>query len=624
MQSKINENKDQVKREEKLVLEVYEDFTTRQKARLPLERQWQLNMNFLTGNQYQKVTSHGEIADENKTFFWQNRGVFNHIAPIMETRLAKLREVSPVISVRPKSDDDKDVLDANLSEKLIEETFKVAGIDKTVKKVTAWSETCGTGFYKIVWNNSGGQELGKLDGQSVFEGEVEIIPVSPFEIFPDNLYVEDIKDCNSIIHARVMSTKDVFNKYGVLVEGEDVDVYDLTCLEGNSIAKKKDKSVIHDAVTVIERYEKPSKEMPDGRLITIAGGKLLYEGTLPYINGERGSKTFPFVKQNSIVNAGRFFGYSVIERLIPVQRAFNAVKNRKHEFLNRLSMGVMMVEDGSIDVDDLVEEGLSPGKVLVYRQGAKTPEIMSETNMPEDFTEEENKLINEFVIISGVSDVTSSSANASVSGSTALEILIEQDNSRMLPVAQEIRECYLEIARQTVRLYAQFMAGAKVIRRRDAFGKIKLFCVEKNALVSDDVYLENENELLYSNRQRKDMIFKLYDSGILTDEDGRLRPSVKAKVLSLLGYKDLDYAKGLYQLHEEKAQNENERMRREEVNVDEIDDHALHVDEHIRYALSEYNDMHEKTKERFYAHVKAHRQKLKENNGENNDGTTNQ
>jgi hypothetical protein len=364
--------------------------------------------------------------------------------------------------------------------------------------------------------------------------------------------------------------------------------------------------------------------MPDGRLITIAGGKLLYEGTLPYINGERASKTFPFVKQNSIVNAGRFFGYSVIERLIPVQRAFNAVKNRKHEFLNRLSMGVMMVEDGSIDVDDLVEEGLSPGKVLVYRQGAKTPEIMSETNMPEDFTEEENKLINEFVIISGVSDVTSSSANASVSGSTALEILIEQDNSRMLPVAQEIRECYLEIARQTVRLYAQFMAGAKVIRRRDAFGKIKLFCVEKNALVSDDVYLENENELLYSNRQRKDMIFKLYDSGILTDEDGRLRPSVKAKVLSLLGYKDLDYAKGLYQLHEEKAQNENERMRREEVNVDEIDDHALHVDEHIRYALSEYNDMHEKTKERFYAHVKAHRQKLKENNGENNDGTTNQ
>ncbi len=541
MQSKINENKDQVKREEKLVLEVYEDFTTRQKARLPLERQWQLNMNFLTGNQYQKVTSHGEIADENKTFFWQNRGVFNHIAPIMETRLAKLREVSPVISVRPKSDDDKDVLDANLSEKLIEETFKVAGIDKTVKKVTAWSETCGTGFYKIVWNNSGGQELGKLDGQSVFEGEVEIIPVSPFEIFPDNLYVEDIKDCNSIIHARVMSTKDVFNKYGVLVEGEDVDVYDLTCLEGNSIAKKKDKSVIHDAVTVIERYEKPSKEMPDGRLITIAGGKLLYEGNLPYINGERASKTFPFVKQNSIVNAGRFFGYSVIERLIPVQRAFNAVKNRKHEFLNRLSMGVMMVEDGSIDVDDLVEEGLSPGKVLVYRQGAKTPEIMSETNMPEDFTEEENKLINEFVIISGVSDVTSSSANASVSGSTALEILIEQDNSRMLPVAQEIRECYLEIARQTLRLYAQFMAGAKVIRRRDAFGKIKLFCVEKNALVSDDVYLENENELLYSNRQRKDMIFKLYDSGILTDEDGRLRPSVKAKVLSLLGYKDLDY-----------------------------------------------------------------------------------
>ena len=101
MQSKINENKDQVKREEKLVLEVYEDFTTRQKARLPLERQWQLNMNFLMGNQYCDIGYNSDIREFDKEFFWEHREVFNHIASITETRLAKLHNVRPTMTVIP-------------------------------------------------------------------------------------------------------------------------------------------------------------------------------------------------------------------------------------------------------------------------------------------------------------------------------------------------------------------------------------------------------------------------------------------------------------------------------------------------------------------------------------------
>ena len=85
-------------------------------------------------------------------------------------------------------------------------------------------------------------------------------------------------------------------------------------------------------------------------------------------------------------------------------------------------MGVMTVEDGAVDTDDLSEEGLSPGKVLVYRQGFKAPEMMSENQLPPDFKDEEEKLLNEFVIISGVSDVASSKENATVTSGTALEI----------------------------------------------------------------------------------------------------------------------------------------------------------------------------------------------------------
>jgi len=586
------------------------DFEARQKERVALERQWELNMNFLHGNQYCDVNSRGEITDESKSFYWQNRGVFNHIAPIIDTRLAKFASVTPSVSVRPKTDDDKDVEAASLAEKLIESAFRKTSFNEVVKKVTVWSETCGTGFYKVVWDGKGGAKLGVVDGKEVFEGEVKVIPVSPFEIFPDSLSVENIEDCESLIHARVMTVGAIKEKYGVQLLGESIGVQSLTKQTALSL-NDRDKDVLHDAAIVIERYEKPSQSFPNGRLVTVAGGKLLYVGELPYMNGENGVRSYPFVKQCANPIAGNFFGASIIERLIPVQRAFNAVKNRKHEFLNRLSMGIMTVEDGSIDVDDLAEDGLSPGKVLVYRQGSKAPEIMSDMTMPTDFNEEENKLLNEFVIVSGVSDVSSSSANATVSSGSALQILIEQDNARLVMPAEIIRTCRLDVARQIIRLYSQFSAGVRAIKCLDEFNKTRIVYADRRAAESDDVYLENENELLYTHGQKNDMIFKLYESGLLCDEGGRIRSSVKERVLSLLGYKELDYNRGIARLQEEKAKEENDKLKKGEIPIDKIDDDNVHVDEHVRYVLSEYNDLNEKQKENYYAHIDAHKQRLK-------------
>lgn len=604
---KIDKNeKDKFK--EDLIADVKADFENRRKARVENERQWELNMNFISGNQYCGINARGDLEDKDRDFFWQEREVFNHVAPVIESRLARFSRVSPLFSVRPKTDDDKDVNGAAIAEKLLASAFEKYDLDETVKKVTVWSETCGTGFYKIVWDNRGGNAVGEADGETVFEGDVKIIPVSPFEIFPDSLFSEELDDCFSIIHARALPVREIKEKYGVAVAGENLDVFGL--FKSDS-AKSGAKTTIENAAIVIEKYEKPSAEFPSGRLITVAGDELLYYGELPYKNGKNGARTFPFVKQVCLKAAGRFFGASITERLIPVQRAFNAVKNRKHEFLNRLSMGVMKVEDGSLDVDDLESEGLPPGKVLVYRQGSSAPEMMGGLSMPSDFNEEEEKLLNEFVTISGVAEVSSSMSNANVASGTALEILVEQDNERLIVSAETIRKCYLEIARQVIRLYAQFAAGVRMIKIRDSFNKTRITYVDKSAVNSDDVYLENENELLYSHSQKKEMIFKLYQSGLLTDETGDLRPATKEKVLSLLGYKDLDYQKGVSEMQSEKAQKENERIRKREVHAEEVDDDEIHLDEHTRYILSEYDELNEEEKQRLFAHLKEHKDRIK-------------
>ncbi|MBQ9104419.1 MAG: hypothetical protein IJY57_05000 [Clostridia bacterium] len=608
--TKSLEQKAKEKAQKELVAFVKADFERRRKERVALERQWELNLNFLKGNQHCRIGLSGNVEKEEKEYFWQSKEVFNHISPIMETRLARLSRVHPEISVRPKSDDDEDVSKASIAEKLLSGAFKSAGLTETVRRANTWSETCGTAFYKVVWNSKSGMKTGIVDGEEVREGEVEISVVSPFEIFPDNLYAEKITDLKSIIHAKAVPVSVIRERYGVSLAGGDIDVFGLTPL--NNYNSQNDERKIQDAVIVIERYDAPSLEYPKGRLITVAGDKLLYNGELPYLNGENGARTFPFVKQDSLPIAGSFFSASIVERMIPVQRAFNAVKNRKHEFLNRLCTGVLTVEDGAVDLDDLEGEGLSPGKVLVYRQGSKAPEMMDESAMPPDFDLEEEKLLNEFISISGVSEVSTASKNANLSSGSALELLVEQDNERLVMNAESIRNCYLEMARQTLRLYAQFISGLKAVSYKDAFGRTKICYADKSTALADDVYLESENELSSTPNKQKETLFRLYDSGLLFDNDGKLRPTTKEKLLSLLGYKDLDYQKGLSRLHEEKAQNENEKIREFGVEVDEIDDHGIHIDEHIRYALSEYEELSEEEKKRIFNHINTHKQIIKE------------
>lgn len=65
----------------------------------------------------------------------------------------------------------------------------------------------------------------------------------------------------------------------------------------------------------------------------------------------------------------------LVDMLIPCQRSYNALKGRYAEYINRLSTGVIVVEDGSADIDELAEDGFTSGKVIVYRQGSVPPTI---------------------------------------------------------------------------------------------------------------------------------------------------------------------------------------------------------------------------------------------------------
>lgn len=580
-----------------LIDEVKKDFENRRNARKNLELQWQLNMNFVLGNQYCDISPNGSIQDSQKRYYWQERQVYNHLAPILETRLAKLNRVRPKMAVIPATDSDSDIYTAKLSTLLLNSAYQKNELDKIIFEATVWSETCGTAFYKVDWNTSGGRQVGEIDGKPVYEGDIMISVIPPFEIYPDYLTACEIEDCSSIIHARAMETKAVKEIWDADVQSEEISIF------GNSDSAQ-------DMAMVIERYEKPSKRFPNGRLIIVCQDKLLHIGELTLKIGADYTLSYPFVKQVCAKAAGSFFGISVIERMIPVQRAYNAVKNRKHEFLNRLAAGVLAVEDGAVDVDELIEDGLPPGKIVVYRQGSNPPAFMDAGRTPAELNYEEDRLMNEFITISGVSEIMrNSQVPSSVSSGVALQLLIEQDDTRLSMTAEFIRGAVKTLAKMILRLYKQFGTQTRLLKAAGDNGELETYYWQSNDITSDDVVFTTENELNQTPANRRSFVFDLLKTGLLADENGKISNHTRHKILEMLGLGVWENAKDIESLHIKKAKKENRELLEKELNASEIDDHELHVQEHIKFMLSDgFKKRSEEVEKRFLKHIRHHKE----------------
>lgn len=602
-----------MKKKNKLVEEVLLDFENRKEQRRNIERNWLLNINFLLGNQHSYILPNGEITTRSKDYFWQEREVYNHIAPIIETRLSKFGSLKASVSVRPASGDLGDINCAKFATSLIKSVEENLGMSALVDKATFWSELTGTAFYKIAWASSKGKKIGVKDDKPIYEGDVEISVCSPYEIYPDSLSCGDIDECSSIIHAKAYPVSVIENLWGVKLEGKEINVMNLDNVDSGggfkyvSRATKLFTDTRRDHELVIERYLLPTLDRPNGQLVIVAGDELLYNGDLPYINKEEERRGYPFIRQVCLSQPSSFYGNSIIDRLIPIQRAYNAIKNRKHEYLNRIAMGVLMVEDGSIDLDNIEEEGIAPGKVIVYRQGSNIPIMMNMGAVPNDFRDEEDRLLSEFITVSGVSDfLTSSSISSENISGVTLNLIIEQDNNRLSLTSDSIRNAIKEVGKHILRLYRQFATTKRLARIAGDNGVMEKVSFTNSDITSDDLVFDLTNELTDTLSSRKNTAQEIFKMGLLLDESGKMSDSSRLKLLEMMGLGNWESAVNVEELHQKKAFSENENAHNNPPKIDDFDNHAIHIEEHTRFLISGDTNLDEASKNKLSSHIREH------------------
>lgn len=600
------------KDEDKVIVDfVKNDFKEKQIARRNFELIWELNMNFYIGNQYSYITPSGFISDIEKNYTWENREVYNHIAPIIESRLSKLNKIKPSLDIKPCNNTDSDNYKAKLAKAILSSNFTENNLENLINTATSWSEITGTSFYKICWN----EPTNNNDYPNKQNGDVKISVCTPFEIYPDSNFVEDIEECNSIIETRAFPADEVNREWGVNLAGEDVNLFQLnnsssiSNLSGRSNYTKVTHSVNHDYLLLIERYEKPSRKHPNGKLTIICKDKLLYDGDMPYVNGAKNAITYPFVKQISSKQLSCFWGTSIIERCIPIQKSYNSLKNRKHEFLARLTTGVLTVEDGSVDIDSLESNGLEPGKIIIYRNGSMPPKFLDPGKVPEDFEREEIRLLSELNSLASVSEITTNaSVPTGVNSATALSLLMEQDENRLSTVAEEIRTSIKKISYQTLRLYKQFSNNIRLNKITDGNGALEIFYWTKNDISSDDILIDTTNNLDETNSSKKEIILTLLDKGLFSDKDGIVSSQTKEKILSSLGFDNWCSFDELGELHKKRADKENLKLIKLEDPLD-VDDDKIHIEQHTKYLINDNKTSDSKFISSLIKHIQKHKEK---------------
>ena len=586
---------------EDIIQKVIEDLEKRKTERSVLEQQWTLNANFLVGNQYCEINPYrGDIEQLEPVYDWLERETFNQIAPLIETRIANLKKINYMMKVKPATNELDDYAKAETSTSVLQHTQKVTDFETKKNTMINWNELTGNCFWLSWWDKDKGEKYAveqicetdeagtqKCKETAYFQGDLDYGLITPYEIYPESIFKQTIEAQRSIILEQVKTIDDIYDLYGIKVEGSNIETFELTPIGSGGGFGYENTTVtighrtLDNAEKVITYFERPSKYKPNGQMIIIVGDdNLVYYGDLPY-------SRIPIVQSVCIEVAGQFFGKSAIERLIPIQRAYNGCVNRIHEFIKQIAIGSYITEEGSIDIEEYEQNGQAPGALLVYKQGTNPPVPIPNGNLPQEIMTERYNLKQDMEYAAGVSQLMVYGATPSgVTSGTAISNLMEIDNTRLSLTGDNIRNSVRKLAIMWLEIYKKYATTHRIVNYVGGNNIGKAIVWSREDINSYDVDYVTENELLMSEDKQKENFFNAFNMGLYTEKNGQIPTRVKIRAKEFMKVGNFTDLMGIDELQIQAAQRENVFFENGVIpKVSEFDEHEIHIEEHLRYIL---------------------------------------
>lgn len=591
-----------------------------------IEPQWYLNMAYYTGDQW-LYWNRGRL-ERPKLDPWRFLAIDNRIQPVVRTEVAKMTKQQPSFQVTPSTADDQDVTAAKLAEELLEYQWEKLELRQKLLEGLHWSRIIGCGFWKIFWDKSVGQgtmvlvgpdgkpaldENGRplraddlepsvlqelasqgIQAKSINEGEVGVEVRSPFEIYPDPL-ARDLSQCEWLFEETVKSADYVFKRYGVTVEPDASP--NVGVVEGR-IWSQFDTG--KTGVQVREYWARPSKDYPQGCRAVIIKNKIVDHDEKPF-------DPMPYVMFRNIEVPGRFWPDSIVQQLRGPQTELNKIKSQILENAARIGNPALMTSRQA-----MVEYSGAPGERIYYDSTVQDaiPRYLQPAEVPGYVREQIDRIENSIREISGQHEITSGNVPAGVTAASAINLLLEQDDTRLGPAIYDMEGNIARAGRKICELMAQFYTTERTIAFAGEEGTWDVFGFRGSMLNGNTKVSVQAGSAMPKSKAAKqaamqDTLHLFIQNGVAFDQRNL------GKYLRDMEVGGLERLIDQFSVDESQIAFENNRMAMgQPVQPNSFDNDEAHVLGHQDFQKSaKYRQLDPKVQMGFEQHVQMHQQK---------------
>lgn len=620
------DKKDEIKRREKaekrydqktklqkqIVEEVSKRFNKHLTSRHAQEKIWYTNVAFYLGKQWLIWDERNQVfREDDRVPKYRVRLTSNKIYSNVKAKVSQLLKSRPRFEVIPNTSDQEDMLAAKVGEKLLRHIWRKLYMTEKTHELSTWIFTTGTAFLKYYWDSQCGQFIGMDEdtGNPLYEGEMKVEVVSPFEVIVDHTACS-MEECDWAIHAKVRSLEWISNQFpesvGLINEDSKKDethdylkrLKNVSPLSLGSLSNNFNK---HDeeSALVLEYWHKPGRLYPKGLHVIVCNDCVLFEE--PMVKQKGDLVEIPLIKFDETILPGRFWGISSVEQVIPLQKEYNKSISQVVESKNLTSRPKVLNPKGSGVASSAFTT--EPGEVIEHRPGM-APMFMPLPQLPGYVFENIQRTAQDLDEIMAVNDISKGVRPEGTRSAQQLVFLAEQDASRIAPTIHIFEKQIAELGQRLLRLASVKYKEERTIKIVGKNNEHEIIGFKGVDLRDNfDVVVHVGSALDTSKAAKQGLIMQLIQYGFINPE--------KVSLSMLLNMIELGASDAFYDAHTkdaEYAKRENMLIIKGDTPFPEyFEDHETHIAVHNNFRKTlEYERLSDIQKEFLDVHIQEH------------------
>lgn len=658
---------------EALAQKVNHYYTSDSSVKQQLSYNWERNQLMLDGKQWlmfsgdRSTGGQWKAASVSKQNEYIPRPVTNYLFSIYQTLKSYVIKNKPRSEVHPNTQEYKDKVSAKIANLILECNWKRLKEQYNYEAAASTLVTYGTVFKKSYWDTTSinlvkvpkmvpqpitdpmtGMVIGQQDVQSVDPitqqpefielplGDVSTYVIDPFRIALDPL-ATTLYDVKWIMEYSIQSlswVKETYGKEGPGYTGLAEEVQEETQLNssmrrwfqmkvssgsrstglGTIGGSNASDIMIENSCVVKEYYERPSAQHPHGRMIVVAGDKVVYSGESPYSGTEQGD-WHPYSECRWELVPGRFWGKSPLDDAIELQKRLNTIDSAV--ILNRktMSMPQKLIPIGSgIAVGEWTGR---PGQNIPFRVDGTgvIPQTVPGAGPDASVFNERAQVVGDLKEITGAIDILRGDRPPGVNAASALNLLYEVGTGKLFPILDRWKMFVEEDQKKQLRLVSKNYKEPRpeFIRALKAKNS-DLLETDINQFIGSDlndncnVIVEAGSNIPKLQAAKQSLLMELAGLNLL----GLQNPNNRMEFLQEMGINGYDSDVGP---DTKRATWENDLMDNIKYSpqntpvVLAVDNHAIHLEEHQnRMKSPTFMSQPPEVQQAYMAHIQQHEQ----------------